>query len=67
VIEIDFARPDTRFPAAPVKRTLVQTNKPLFGKPHQMHEVIERTYLRRVTPYEERFGVKIGQLRTLEL
>lgn len=66
LIEIDFARPDARFSAAPVKRTFIQTNKPLFGRPHQWHEVIERTDLRHVTPYEERFGVKIGPLRTLE-
>lgn len=67
LIEIDFARPDPRFPAVPVKRTFIQTNKPLFGGPHHWHDVIERTDLRHVMPYDERFGVKIGKLRTLEL
>ncbi|MFT3867579.1 MAG: hypothetical protein QM715_03670 [Nibricoccus sp.] len=66
VIEIEFAQPDAQFPATPTKRTLIQTNKPLFGKAHSMHEVIERTDFRHVTPYDERFGVKFGTLRTLQ-
>lgn len=67
LIEIDFAQPDPRFPAVPVTRTFSQTNKPLFGKPNHWHDVTECTELRHVTPYDERFGVKVGPLRILEL
>jgi hypothetical protein len=41
--------------------------KVLFGKEHIRHSESVRTELERVTPYDERFGVKIGPTRTLEL
>lgn len=42
------------------------TDKPLFGGPFRSRNVRERSDHRHVTPYEERFGVKIGPVRTIE-
>jgi hypothetical protein len=38
----------------------------LFGKEHIIHSEMVRTELRHVTPYDERFGVKMGATRTIE-
>ena len=64
--QIEFGSPDARFPTVQVKTTAQITNKPLFGPAVRSQNVIERTELKHVTPYDERFGVKIGPLRTVE-
>lgn len=64
--EIEFDLPNPRYPSVPVKITTQSTNKPLFGKAHTIHDVGVRSELRHVTPYDERFGVKIGPLRVIE-
>ena len=66
LIEIEFGSPDPRFPAVPVKISSQTTNKPLFGKPSTLQDVAVRTDLKHVTPYDERFGVKIGPMRMIE-
>lgn len=66
LIEIEFGSPDPRYPAMPVKNTSRITNKPLFGKANTRANTATRTDLKYVTPYDERFGVKIGPLRTIQ-
>jgi hypothetical protein len=66
LIEIEFGSPDPKFPTVPVKITSQTTNKPLFGKANTSHDVAERTDWKHVTPYDERFGIKIGPLRAIE-
>lgn len=63
----EFSRPDPRFAAVPTKFTSDAHFKVLFGKEHIRHSESVRTELRHVTPYDERFGVKVGPARTLEL
>lgn len=65
LIEIEFSSPVPRFPAVPVKVSSQTTNKPMFGKAVRGHTVSTRTDLKHVTPYDERFGVKVGPLRTI--
>jgi hypothetical protein len=64
--EIEFGSPDPRYPAVPVKLISRTTNKPLFGKANAMDDVTVRTGLKHVTPYDERFGVRIGPLRMIQ-
>jgi hypothetical protein len=64
--EIEFATPDPHYPPLPVKHFSRTTNKPLFGPGLTMEDVAVRTELRHVTPYDERFGVKIGPIRTIQ-
>lgn len=67
VIEIEFGSPDPRYPALPMKTSQQATIRILFGKPHTVHDESLRTDVTHVTPYDERFGVKIGPMRTIEL
>lgn len=67
LLEVEFAIPDAQFPAVPVKLSWRSTNKPLFGKPRASRSETVRTDLRRVTPYDERFKVKLAPLKLLEL
>jgi hypothetical protein len=67
VFAFEFTRPDPRFAAVPTKFTSDAHFKILFGKEHIRHSESVRTELQRVTPYDERFGVKVGPTRTLEL
>jgi hypothetical protein len=66
LIEVEFAIPDARFPAVPVQVSRRSTNKPLFGPAHASHGLAARTGLRHVTPYDERFNVKLAPLKLLE-
>lgn len=66
LIEIEFATPDARFQSVPVKTSSQTTIKPLFVKASTRYEVAVRSDLRHVTPYDERFGVKIGPMRTIK-
>ena len=67
VIEIEFGSPDPRYPSLPMKISQQATIKILFGKPQTVHDESLRTDVKHVTPYDERFGVKIGTMRTIEL
>jgi hypothetical protein len=67
VSEIHFSQPDPRYPSVPTK-VISKFNVALFfGKyrPTSSEEV--RTDFKHVTPYDERFGVKLGPMRTMEL
>jgi len=64
--EIEFGSPDARFPTVQVKTTSQVTTKPLFGPAVRSQNVTVRTDLKHVTPYDERFGVRIGPMRTVE-
>ncbi len=66
VSSIDFGSPDPRFPTVQVTTRSEVTNKPLFGGPFRSRNVRELSDHRHVTPYEERFGVKVGPVRTME-
>ena len=67
LIEIEFGTPDPRSPAVPVKLSSHLAIKVLFGKVHAVRDEAVRTEWKHVTPYDERFGVKIGPMRTIEL
>jgi hypothetical protein len=67
VFVFEFTRPAPRFSSVPTKFTSDAHFKVLFGKEHVRHSESVRTELQRVTPYDERFGVKVGPTRTLEL
>jgi hypothetical protein len=65
LIEVDFIRPDPNHATVPAITTSRVTNKPLFGPARVIHSRTERTDFRRVSPYDERFQIKIGPLRVL--
>lgn len=67
VVTIEFSRPDPRYAAVPTKFVADGHLSLLFGKDHLMHSESLRSDFRHVTPYDERFNVKIGPTRTLEL
>ena len=67
LIEIEFGSPDTRFPALPIKTSSRMTINLFFGKAHTVRDLGVNTDLKHVTPYDERFGVKLGPMRTIEL
>jgi hypothetical protein len=67
LLEYEFSTPDPRYPAVLTKFTVDSHVTLLFGKVHAMHHEGVRSELRHVTPYDERFGVKLGPMRTLEL
>lgn len=66
LLEFEFSTPDPRYPPVLTKATADGRVKVFFGKDHVIHNEMVRTELRHVTPYDERFGVKIGPVRTLE-
>ena len=66
LIEIEFGSPDPRYPSFPLKSSSRMTNKPLFGPANILVNTAVRTDLKHVTPFDERFGVKIGPLRTIQ-
>jgi hypothetical protein len=65
LIEVHFTRPNPHHATVPSSVVSRATNKPLFGPANQWHRQVDRTDFRRVTPYDERFRVKIGPLRVL--
>jgi hypothetical protein len=65
LIEVHFTRPDPDHATVPSSVVSRVTNKPLFGPANIWHHQADRTGFRRVTPYDERFRVKIGPLRVL--
>jgi hypothetical protein len=66
VLVFEFSRPDLRYPSVLTKAVVDTHVTILFGKEHAMHNELVRTELRHVTPYDERFGVKMGPTRTIE-
>jgi len=64
--EIEFATPDPQYPSVPARLTSTSTNKPLFGPAHTSASRSERKDFKRVTPYDERFKVKLAPLNLLE-
>lgn len=67
LIEIEFGSPDPRYPSVPLKFSSKATVSILFGKARELQDEGVRTELKQVTPYNERFGVKVGPMRTIEL
>jgi hypothetical protein len=67
LIEIEFGSPDARYPSVPVKFSSKATVNILFGRARELHDEGVRAELKHVTPYDERFGVKVGPMRTIEL
>jgi len=65
VIDFDFAPVDPRFPAVITRGTQRATVSILFVKRGVAFEM-KRGDFRHVTPYDERFGVRFGPLRTIE-
>ncbi len=65
LIEVHFTRPDPEHATVPASIVSQATNKPLFGPANQLHYQTDRTGFHRVTPYDERFRVKIGPFRFL--
>jgi hypothetical protein len=66
LLVFEFSRPDPRYPSVLTKATVDTHVVILFGKVHAMHNEMVRTELRHVTPYDERFNVKMGPTRTIE-
>lgn len=67
IIDIEFGSPDPQLPAVPMKVSAQMDIRVLFGRKRTVQDVGVRTDFRRVTPYDERFNVKIGPVRTIEL
>ena len=66
LIEFEFSTPDPLHPSVLTKAIAEGRVRILFGKEHVMRNEMVRTELRHVTPYDERFGVKMGATRTIE-
>jgi hypothetical protein len=66
LLVFEFSTPDPRYPSVVTKFIADGHLALFFGKGHAMHNESVRTELRHVTPYDERFGVKVGPTRTLE-
>jgi hypothetical protein len=64
-IECEFKPVDPNFPAVITKETQRATVRILFVKRVLSFEM-ERNGFRRVAPYDERFGVKFGPIRTIQ-
>jgi hypothetical protein len=64
-IECDFTPVDPNFPAVITRETQRATVTILFMK-RLLKLEMKRTDFRRVTPYDERFGVKVGPIRTIQ-
>ena len=66
LLTIDFSTPDPRYPSVPTTFTSDGGVALFFGKMKMGHVEMVRTELKHVTPYDERFEVKIGPSRTIE-
>jgi len=64
-IDCEFTPVDPNFPAVITRETQRATVRVLFVK-RALSFQMERSDFRRVTPYDERFGVKVGQIRTIQ-
>jgi len=66
LIDFEFSTPDPLHPAVLTRAIAEGHVRILFGKEHIIHSEMVRTELKHVTPYDERFGVKMGPTRTIE-
>jgi len=66
LLELEFSTPDPLHPSVLTRAIAEGHIKIMFGKEHLMRSEMVRTELRHVTPYDERFGVKMGATRTIE-
>jgi hypothetical protein len=64
-IDCEFTSVDGRFPAVITRETQQATVRLLFMKRLLKYEM-SRGDFRRVTPFDERFGVKLGPIRTIQ-
>lgn len=67
LLEFEFTKPDPRYPAVLTKVSVDGHVRLFFGRDRAMHSEALRTELKHITPYDERFGVKMGATRTIEL
>ena len=65
VIDCEFGPVDPNFPAVITRETQRATVRVLFVKRVLSFEMV-RSDFRRVTPYDERFGVRLGPIRTIQ-
>jgi hypothetical protein len=65
VIDCEFTPVDPAFPAVITSESEQATVRLLFVK-RVLKVEVRRTGFARVTPYDDRFGVKVGPLRTIE-
>jgi hypothetical protein len=65
VIDCEFTSVDPAYPSVITRETEQATVRILFVR-RVVGFAMRREGFRRVTPYDERFGVKVGPLRTLE-
>ncbi len=65
VIDCEFSSVDPAYPSVITRETEQATVRILFVR-RVVGFAMRRDGFRRVTPYDERFGVKVGPLRTLE-
>jgi hypothetical protein len=66
LIDFEFSTPDPLHPSVLTRAIAEGHVRILFGKEHAMRSEMVRSVLRHVTPYDERFGVKMGPTRTIE-
>ena len=66
LIEFEFSTPDPLHPSVLTRAVAEGHVRILFGKEHVVHSEMVRSELRHVTPFDERFGVKMGVTRTIE-
>lgn len=66
VVDVEFSAPDADYVPIPVRLSTSLANKPLFGPLHTRTSRVDRKDFRRVTPYEERFQVKLAPLQLIE-
>ena len=64
-IDCEFTSVDPKFPAVITKETQQATVRILFVK-RVLKFAMKRSDFKRVTPYDERFGVKLGPIRTIQ-
>lgn len=66
LLTIEFSTPDPRYPSVPTTFISTGSVAVLFGKAKEARVEMVRAELKHVTPYDERFEVKIGPSRTIE-
>jgi hypothetical protein len=64
-IDCEFTAVDPNFPSVITRETQRASVRILFMK-RELGFEMRRGDFRRVTPYDERFGVKVGPIRTIQ-
>lgn len=65
-LQIDFSTPDPKYPAFATKMSASGSFALFWGRDRDFAVESVRTDLQRVTPYDERFQVRVGEARTIE-